>query len=62
MKKIILFGASGNIGQKVLEIIKHNSSYTLVAFSVGLKDYLVEEILNNFKFVKIVYAINIKKY
>lgn len=62
MKKIILFGASGNIGQKVLEIIKHDPSYILVAFSVGLKDYLVEDILNDFKFVKIVYAINIKKH
>ncbi|WP_146637586.1 hypothetical protein [Spiroplasma clarkii] len=61
MKKVILFGASGNIGSQTLEILKANTQkFSLTAFSVGDNDKVIATILNDFKTVKMVYANNVQ--
>lgn len=59
MQKVILFGASGNIGQQALEILKANQEkFLLTAFSVGQNDQVVNQILTEFSGVKMVYISN----
>ena len=46
MRKIILLGASGSIGQQTLDVIEaHPDQFALAAFSVGKRIEKVYEIL-----------------
>ncbi|WP_338984558.1 1-deoxy-D-xylulose-5-phosphate reductoisomerase [Spiroplasma endosymbiont of Diplazon laetatorius] len=57
MKNIILFGASGNIGQQCIELLKENKDkYNLIALSVGENDSQVESFLLWFPTIKKVYS------
>ncbi|QHX36821.1 1-deoxy-D-xylulose-5-phosphate reductoisomerase [Spiroplasma sp. BIUS-1] len=57
MKNIILFGASGNIGQQCIELLEENKDkYNLIALSVGENDSQVESFLLSFKEIKKVYS------
>ena len=50
MKKIILFGATGSIGNQTLDIIrKHPTEFKLVAFAFGHNTKLAQEIIDEFK-------------
>ena len=55
MKRIILLGATGNIGQQVLEVLKKTKKYKLIAFSIGdTKDVFnkIKNILKDNLYVK----------
>ena len=53
MKKICLLGASGSIGKQTLDVMRNNpKDFSLIAFSVGEKVDVIDEILNEFKDVK----------
>ena len=55
MKKVIILGASGNIGGQVREIILENpNDFTLVGISVGHRIELVDQILLDFPSIKFV--------
>lgn len=57
MKKIVLFGASGNIGAQSIEVLKQmKNRYELIAISIGLNDSFLEETLNEFNTIKKVYS------
>ncbi|QBQ07909.1 1-deoxy-D-xylulose 5-phosphate reductoisomerase [Spiroplasma gladiatoris] len=59
MKNIVLFGASGNIGQQTLEILKeHQDKFNLQAISIGKNVSKLNDILINFKSIKVVYSTN----
>ena len=46
MKRVLLLGASGSIGQQTLDVISsNNGNFELVAFSVGEKVDLVSTII-----------------
>ena len=56
MKRVLLLGASGSIGEQTLDIILENpNEFTLVAFAVGNRDYMIPIILSLHKEVKDVY-------
>lgn len=49
MKKIVLLGASGSIGEQVIDIVKdYPNEFTIVGISVGKRVAKLEEILNRF--------------
>lgn len=48
MRKVILLGASGNIGEQALDILLDRSRYELVGISVGQRVGKIERILHNF--------------
>jgi len=53
MKKVLLLGASGSIGSQVLDVISSNPRrYALVAFSVGERIDLIDDIIARFPKVK----------
>jgi len=55
MKRVLLLGASGSIGQQTLDVIKSNSGqFELVAFSVGEKVDTVSTIIRQHPSVKFV--------
>ena len=55
MKKIAILGASGSIGTQTIEVLKNlKEDYELVAFSVGNNVDYANEILKEFKQVKLV--------
>ncbi|AUM62812.1 1-deoxy-D-xylulose-5-phosphate reductoisomerase [Spiroplasma monobiae] len=57
MKNIILFGASGNIGQQCIELLNENKDkYNLIALSVGKNDSQVESFLLSFPNLKKIYS------
>ncbi|WP_339020415.1 1-deoxy-D-xylulose-5-phosphate reductoisomerase [Spiroplasma endosymbiont of Atherix ibis] len=57
MKNIILFGASGNIGQQCIELLKENKDkYNLIALSIGENDSQVESFLLSFPSLKKIYS------
>lgn len=59
MKKILLLGASGNIGGQSLDILKADpSSFSLIGFSVGHQSEKIEGILQDFPSVKSVCVID----
>jgi len=58
VKRLILLGASGNIGEQTLEVLKEKHTYDLVAFSVGKNTNKIKSILKDHKEVKAVYLIN----
>lgn len=52
MKKIVLLGASGSIGQQTIDVIhSHREEFELVAFSVGSQIEVAQEILKKFESV-----------
>lgn len=48
MRKVILLGASGNIGEQALDILMDKNRYEVVGISVGTRIEKIEGILNNF--------------
>ncbi|AGR42303.1 1-deoxy-D-xylulose-5-phosphate reductoisomerase [Spiroplasma diminutum] len=57
IKNIILFGASGNIGQQCIELLKENKDkFNLIALSVGKNDSQVESFLHSFPTLKKIYS------
>ncbi|MCQ2771753.1 MAG: 1-deoxy-D-xylulose-5-phosphate reductoisomerase [Bacilli bacterium] len=59
MKKILLLGASGNIGSQSLDIfLNDRKSFKLVGFSVGRQDDKIPQILRDFPTVSSVYLID----
>lgn len=59
MKSLTILGASGNIGQKCIELLKENIiKYKLIAVSVGNNIEYLKEILNDFNSIKYVYFLN----
>src|SRR5574344_1102564 len=62
MKKVLLLGASGSIGQQTLDIIdKNDDKFELIGFSVGRQDELVEPLLKKYPKVKFVYLLDPKR-
>ena len=62
MKRILLLGASGSIGQQTLDVIASNhNDFSLVAFSVGEKVDTISKILRTHPEVKYV-CIKHKEY
>ncbi len=56
MKKVLLLGASGSIGEQTLDIILENpQEFVLTAFSVGLKDEYIPNIIEKHHHVEKVY-------
>lgn len=59
MRKVLLLGASGNIGAQSLDIIRHDRrSFELVGFSVGHQSKKIPLLLQEFPGVKAVYLIS----
>lgn len=58
MRKVLLLGASGNIGTQVIDLIKDNSSFQLVGISIGQNIKMGEEFLSSFPSIKYFYSIN----
>ena len=59
MRKVLLLGASGNIGAQSLDIFEHDhESFELVGISVGKQTNQVEGILNRFPTIVGVYCID----
>lgn len=59
MRKVLLLGASGNIGEQSLDIFEQDrSSFELVGISVGKRTERVEEILSKFPSIKGFYSID----
>ena len=59
MKSLTILGASGNIGQKCIELLKEGIiKYKLIAVSVGNNIEYLKEILNDFNSIKYVYFLN----
>lgn len=53
MKKVVLLGASGSIGQQCLDILKtYSDEFTLVGVSVGKRIDKLDEIIHHFPSVK----------
>lgn len=60
MYNLLIFGASGSIGSQTIDVIrKLDSQYCLIAFTVGKRVGVVDDILREFKSVK---AICVKKH
>ena len=57
MKRIILLGASGNIGTQAIDLIKDNSSFQLVGISVGYNIEKGLKLLDSFSDIKFFYSI-----
>lgn len=56
MKKVLLLGLSGNIGQQTIDVLKkYNKDFLLVGFSVGYHHELIEDVLKEFPSVKYIY-------
>lgn len=56
MKKVILLGASGSIGQQTIDILRnHTQEFRLEAVSVGNNVSYLKEILNEFTTIRYVY-------
>ncbi|AOG60633.1 1-deoxy-D-xylulose 5-phosphate reductoisomerase [Spiroplasma helicoides] len=56
MQKVVLFGASGNIGTQTLEILEQNKDkFELVAISIGNNTKNLEHILETFDKISLVY-------
>ncbi|AHI53982.1 1-deoxy-D-xylulose 5-phosphate reductoisomerase [Spiroplasma sabaudiense Ar-1343] len=55
MKKVILFGATGNIGQQALELLSNNSDFQLVGVSAGKNVEQLTKILDAFPSIQVVY-------
>lgn len=56
MRKVLLLGASGSIGTQTLDLLRlHRDRFSLVGFSVGLRDGIISEVLRDFPEVKTVY-------
>ena len=59
MKKVILLGASGSIGEQSLDILeKYARDFSLIAFSVGKRYQVIDIIIKRFPSVKAIYLIN----
>lgn len=59
MKRLILLGASGSIGQSTLTIIENSrNDFVLVGFSVGKQSNKIPVIINNHPSVKHIYLID----
>ena len=59
MRKVLLLGASGNIGTQSLDIFEADrASFELVGISVGKQTDKVEPILERFPSIKGVYCID----
>jgi len=59
MRKVLLLGASGNIGEQSLDIFEQDrSSFELVGISVGKRTERVEEIISKFPSIKGFYSID----
>lgn len=58
-KKLVIFGASGNIGSQIISILKKdNFNYDLVGISVGNNIESLKKLLNEFKTIKFAYLID----
>ena len=61
MRKVLLLGASGSIGNQTLDILdKYSDRFTLTAFSVGHKSEIIPDLIRRYKSVKDVYLIDSK--
>ncbi len=62
MKKVLLLGASGSIGQQSIDVINASKGeFVLTAFSVGKRSEQIDEILKDHHEVKAVYLFDSKK-
>lgn len=61
MRKIIILGASGSIGQQTLDVIEHQlNDFELVGFSIGNRIEVVDDIILKHPAVKFVVCKNLK--
>lgn len=60
MKRLIIFGISGNIGEQALEVLKNDHTYNLVAFSVGHNTKIIDSLIKRFNKLEAVYLIDAK--
>ena len=62
MKKVILLGASGSIGEQSLDILeKYSREFSLIAFSVGKRYQVIDAIIKRFPSVQAIYLIDDNK-
>ncbi len=62
MKRVLLLGASGSIGEQTLDIILENpQEFVLVGFALGKRDHLIPYILSEHKEVEYVYLLDNKE-
>ena len=62
MKKLLILGASGSIGQQTIDLLINNRiTYDFVGFSVGKNVDYIDIVLSKFKSVKFVYLIDDEK-
>lgn len=62
MKKLLILGASGSIGQQTIDLLINNRiTYDFVGFSVGKNVEYIDIALSKFKSVKFVYLIDDEK-
>jgi len=62
MKKVLLLGASGNIGQQSLDLFRQDPNYfSLVGFSVGKRIEIIPSLIREFPSVKSIYLIDDKE-
>ncbi|ASP28038.1 1-deoxy-D-xylulose 5-phosphate reductoisomerase [Spiroplasma corruscae] len=60
MKRIVLFGASGSIGQQSLDILKGlKDDFELIAISVGKRNETISSVVQEFPTIKKVYSFDI---
>jgi len=62
MKKLMILGISGNIGEQTLEVLNENKKYHLVAFSLGNRIDVIPSILNKHKHVSSICVKNEEDY
>lgn len=61
MKKLLILGASGSIGQQCLDIVRDNPhDFVVTGISIGLKVDILKNILKEFKDIKYVFALDEK--
>lgn len=62
MKRVLLLGASGSIGEQTLDIISENrNEFVLVGFALGNRHEKIPEIIKNHQEVKYIYLIDSKQ-
>lgn len=62
MKRILLLGATGSIGQQSLDIIdKYNDEFVLTSFSVGHHHEVIEKLIEKYKSVTHIYLLDENK-
>ena len=59
MKKVIVLGASGSIGQQTIAIIRENpNDFVLVGVSVGYNSVCLKEMISEFPSIEVAYSLN----